>query len=241
MWGFLSIGLVVLIFAHLNSVLVPHTEMTVLDFFSSFIVAMTTTYGSYGLYNQAAVYVRGKFKPHERFYFGETWIDLALEFDATWVWVYSFAYYFVMVMCLVLSPSTTIFFRRVFQGLVTKLILVAIWRNCPPTTIPPQYIDLKETSKQVTSKSWSLMFLLAVQGVDGQSVNSIPSGHCALMVVAISQLMSNLGLPICVITHILLMVSCLKTKQHVFLDTVLGTMLGLGISLGFIVLEGILG
>lgn len=158
----------------------------------------------------------------------ETWIDWWLGFSAPWVFVYSFAFYFAFALVLVEVRNRDEMMGLLFRGCILVLIHCLFWMVFP-TTIPSKLISLKEEHRsQIQSRTkpidFSLMCLNMVQGLDGQNTNAVPSLHCSLasFLAMILYFEYSFSGWIWLALNILIPISCIKTKQHMFGDCCIG-------------------
>lgn len=156
-------------------------------------------------------------------------VDKCIPFHPAWVYVYGLLFFVLYGLVILLITNDRIFLQSLVGGCFVLLVQAALWILIP-TTIPYALRQLKKTNK---GKRLGSEFLDLVQGMDGQNTNAIPSQHCSLSTHLACTLYFYTSLPplLLVLIPILIAVSCVGTKQHVFLDTVCGIALGFFISI----------
>jgi len=148
-------------------------------------------------------------------------IDDRIPFDPRWIWIYGPLGLSLSSVILTAAPDHAGALRILFG----EALVVAFQCTCflsVPTSIPQSFRD---TSLHKPWKgSISLKFLLKLQQVDHFNC-AFPSGHCSLSVYAAFALQPILGVW-SFIVPILIMLSCVFTKQHTIMDTVAGVIVG---------------
>ena len=149
----------------------------------------------------------------------EMLIDDWIPFWPEWVWFYSLLYYVMMGFTVMSIHDLAHGMHLIFGGL-SLLTIGAIFYYLYPTTVPGTYRDYEVDSL-------STRYLSFIQSMDNDR-NAFPSMHCAIA--------TYIGLIVTVIPTIgpwlgygyitIIAVSYLVTKQHVFVDTVVGIVLG---------------
>lgn len=165
----------------------------------------------------------------KEFFFHETVVDQWLGFSASWVYVYSLMFYGLFGLILLGVRSQADMFGVLARGLTLAIAHLVFWLFVP-TTVPQSLIFLKEKHRQTAEPpSIAVVLLRLVQTYDGQNCESIPSMHCSLacFLSLVLYFEQNRTHPITLCIPLLVAISCIKTKQHVFWDCVTGIVVAL--------------
>lgn len=159
----------------------------------------------------------------------EAFLDRFCAFNPHWVWIYSFVYYLIAFALVILISSLQDLILFLFRALVLMAVQCVVWLLWP-STLPESYIDLKKQHHQpsLTPKynSLSFKFLRFIQKIDGQSVNTLPSAHCSFFTLSALSISHRIGYFWVCSMIIVVQFSCLFTKQHLFIDTLVGIAFG---------------
>lgn len=220
-----------------------HTVDTVSlgEFFTYCLIMVISFLGSYRVYYWVALAQIEKrkentnmHKQQKEFYFEENGIDRFFTFSSIWIFIYSGIFYLMFALVLLKVKNSQQFLNVVSSGIWLFMAHCALW-SAWPTTIAPSLITLKKqhygttvaSGEQPIMPSFAMGFVKLVQKYDGQNTNAIPSAHCSLA----TMLMWILWKQLCygnwvIIIPAIVAISCMKVKQHVFWDTILGSLFG---------------
>lgn len=161
-----------------------------------------------------------------------TWVDWYLRFSSPWVYIYSFVFYLLVGLILVVVRTREEMMDVLVRATWMALAHCMLWMFVP-TTIPQSLIDLKEQHREkliagTHPRSFSLMCLSKIQEYDGQNTNAVPSLHCAIATFCalLFYCEYEFKLPNALLLVFLVAFSCIKTKQHLFLDCCAGIATG---------------
>lgn len=156
------------------------------------------------------------------FYFDFCILDEYIPFNAHWIWIYIVPIY-ASFMSILAGASTS---GEIVLIMLDTLILYTfqywIWSMVPSMIHPKLQKDKRV--RFVGDISYDMLALF--QRYDGQGTNAAPSVHCSLTALYCSILGSAFDSWIPLLWVPLVVMSCMGTKQHVFLDCLSGVGLG---------------
>ena len=155
-----------------------------------------------------------------------SFIDDLIPFIPHSIYLYTFGDLFIMSCLIPTSPNLETIIR-IFFGMLVVCVMQCLVFLIFPSTIPDNYrhaIDEYQT-KYGKIDSYTYSFYKKMYGVDLHA-NAIPSGHCSIATYLAMTQWNVLG-PITLLNPLLIAISCVCTKQHAALDTIVGILFGL--------------
>jgi len=146
-------------------------------------------------------------------------LDNKIPFRPAWIWMYTVFYYPVVVIVSVAAAHNHRQFVYIAFSYMIMLAVMIIFFIIFPVKIPAQWRVYDR------NKSLSHRFLSFTQGID-DSNNCFPSGHAAISVITAYHMAAYVGNVWAGIFSLLVILSCLYTKQHYLIDVIAGELLG---------------
>jgi membrane-associated phospholipid phosphatase len=157
-----------------------------------------------------------------------TWIDNKIPYKPIWTIPYSIIYYWLFP-CVFLKVTTLDQFISMNCGFVFCMFFITSCFYIFPNTVPQYFREYEipeNTGIYYRLNKWSENILRIIHHYDSNDNNGCPSGHCT-MAMYITVVGGGLdSYPIFWMYPFITALSCLFTKQHVFIDTVLGCIVG---------------
>jgi len=147
-------------------------------------------------------------------------IDRIIPFWPKWVWVYSVLYYVILYGAVIFVPNDAYFLNLVF-GMLILIVLQGGMFYFIPTVCPGQWRDYKPNTP-------STKFLAEIQKI-AYNTNCFPSMHCSIAAYFAAEYW-HLSPAIALSAVFLIGISCLFTKQHMFVDIPSGIAYGWGMN-----------
>jgi membrane-associated phospholipid phosphatase len=223
LWMIVSLGATCLLLSQflywIGNTFVQLNDFTRADYMHTTITFIFTMVGGFKLYFYAQELLR---ETNREFRVLDCFIDDYIPLLPDFIWAYTLIDLVIMSLIIPCARDMAETMRISF-GLLVVVVCNCICFLAMPTTVPRSF-RLQLESDKIPGWSVSKAFLKVVHGVDDPTC-VFPSGHCSLAMYLSMCLFHVFGYWT-LLNPFLIALSCVFTKQHVIVDTVVGSALG---------------
>ncbi|KAG2392028.1 hypothetical protein C9374_013513 [Naegleria lovaniensis] len=208
----------------LGHYIVRRNEFTLMEYTAACFVSVSALIGGFQFYFKAQQLALSTFNKSEYFNV-DCFIDRYIPFVPHSIYLYSFGDLFIMACIIPTSPTMNHLIHILFGLIIVTLCQCLIFVTLP-SNVPAHYrTELQKYEAKFGKLDKTTKYLFEMMHQMDHDTNTVPSGHCSIATYLALTQWHIFGY-FTLLNPLLIACSCVMTKQHAFLDTVLGILFG---------------